>query len=50
MFPRHVNMDEQYLCYIRGPSDMYLDYKRKPKIFEKWRFISQHSLFLVRYT
>jgi len=36
--------------YIRGRSDKYLAYKRKTKILEKWRFISQHSLLLARYT
>ena len=38
------------LCSIRRRSDKYLAYKRKTKILEKWRFISQHSLLLVRYT
>ena len=36
--------------YIRGRSDKHLAYKRKTKILEKWRFISQHSLILARYT
>ena len=35
---------------IWGRSDKYLAYKRKTKILEKWRFISQHSLLLARYT
>ena len=35
---------------IRGRSDKYLAYKRETKILEKWRFISQHSLLLARYT
>ena len=35
---------------IRGWSDKYLAYKRKTKILEKLRFISQHSLLLARYT
>ena len=35
---------------IRGRSDKYLAYKRKTKILEKWRFISQHSLLLAQYT
>ena len=29
---------------LRGRSDKYLAYKRKTKILEKWRFISQDSL------
>ena len=35
---------------IRGRSDKYLVYKRKTKILEKRRFISQHSLLLAWYT
>jgi len=35
---------------IRGWSDKYLASKRKTKILEKWRFISQNNLLLVRYT
>ena len=35
---------------IRERSDKYLAYKRKTKIFEKWRFIYQRSLLLARYT
>ena len=35
---------------VQGRSDKYLAYKRKTKILEKWRFISQHSLLLARYT
>ena len=34
----------------RGRSDKYLAYKRKTKILEKWRFISQDSLLLAGYT
>ena len=30
--------------------DKYLVYKGRTKILEKWRFISQHILLLVRYT
>ena len=37
-------------CVIRGRSDKYLAYKRRMKILKKWRFISQHSLLLARYT
>ena len=36
--------------FIRGRPDKYLAYKRKTKILELWRFISQHSLLLARYT
>ena len=36
--------------HVRGRSDKYLAYERKTKILEKWRFISQHSLLLARYT
>jgi len=35
---------------VRGWSDKYLASKRKTKILEKWRFISQHNLLLARYT
>ena len=33
-------------AYIQGWSDLYLAYKRKTKILEKWRFISQHTFYL----
>ena len=36
--------------HVRGRSDKYLDHKRKTKILEKWRFISQYNLLLARYT
>ena len=35
---------------VRGRSDKYLVHKRNTKNLEKWRFISQHSLLLARYT
>ena len=33
---------------VRGRSDKYLACKRKTKVLEKWRFISQHSFVLAR--
>jgi len=35
---------------IREWSEKYLASKRKTKMLEKWRFISQHNLPLARYT
>ncbi|EFN86973.1 Epidermal retinal dehydrogenase 2, partial [Harpegnathos saltator] len=47
----NVNFMAHYWASIlREWSDKYLAYKRKTKILEKWRFISQHSLLLARYT
>ena len=45
-----IRIKESIEEYIRGRSDKNLAYRRKTKILEKWRFISQHSLLLARYT
>ena len=45
--PQRISVDT---LIVRGRSDKYAAYKRKTKILEKWRFISQHNILLARYT
>lgn len=41
---------KRHLAVCTRRADKYLSHKWKTKIVEKWRFIVQHCLLLVRYT